>query len=134
MNTILSQQGVGWIARKAISAATVTIKIKHYTDESGVEHIDIDQAGGKTEERMLDWAESEKTGGIFGPTVTQSRRTPVAEITEAWLKEGWTKDTVEHGIVESFVRSNTQKDKTTWENHAVSIVEGSEFGPTGAYH
>ena len=40
-DTILQLQGVGWLKRKAISLGTVTLDIKHYKDDDGVEHIDL---------------------------------------------------------------------------------------------
>lgn len=40
---ILALQGVGWLKRKAISMGTVTLDIKHYKDDAGIEHVDIDQ-------------------------------------------------------------------------------------------
>ena len=53
------EQGIGWMTRKLISVATITLDIKHYTEE-GTEHIDIEQTAtggikGTTENRILDW-------------------------------------------------------------------------------
>ena len=42
-DAILALQGVGWFMRKTLRLATITLSIKHYKDESGVEKIDIDQ-------------------------------------------------------------------------------------------
>ena len=36
-------QGIGWFKRKIIANATITLAIKHYKDDAGVEKIDIDQ-------------------------------------------------------------------------------------------
>jgi hypothetical protein len=59
MDKILQLQGVSWFKRTAIANATITLYVKHYKDDEGVEHIDIDQAltggiGGSTELRSLD--------------------------------------------------------------------------------
>jgi hypothetical protein len=42
-DTILKLQGIGYLKRLAIRNATVTLDIKHYKDEAGVEKIDINQ-------------------------------------------------------------------------------------------
>lgn len=57
---MLTLQGIGWIVRKAISIATITLDVKQYRDDEGVEHIDIEQTAtggvkGTTENRTLDW-------------------------------------------------------------------------------
>ena len=72
MSRILELQGVGWVARKAIGMATVTLDMRHITDPStGVERIEIEQTvpGRGTREgesRILDWAERTKEDGPFG--------------------------------------------------------------------
>lgn len=53
-------QGIGWFTRKAIGLATITLDVKQYRDDEGVEHIDIVQTAtggikGTTENRTLDW-------------------------------------------------------------------------------
>jgi hypothetical protein len=125
MDKILTQQGVGWITRTAISRSTITVKINHYKDDSGVEHIDIDQSlsvgGGSTEKRTLDWQERENQDRIFGAVVGQSRRTAYGDVADEWLKADWTEDTKEHGLIDALARSDTPKSKTTWEAHMVSI-------------
>ena len=45
--------------RKLIASVTITLYVKHYKDDNGVEHIDIEQIGtggfkGNYEERQLD--------------------------------------------------------------------------------
>jgi len=53
------EQGISWVTRTLISVATITLDIKHYTEDC-TEHIDIDQTAtggikGTTENRILDW-------------------------------------------------------------------------------
>ncbi|KAI1361265.1 hypothetical protein F5Y08DRAFT_342862 [Xylaria arbuscula] len=67
----LALQGVGWILRKAIGAATVTIVVKQYPDpETSTPTIEIDQsASGLTstkELRKLDWTSREHKDFVFG--------------------------------------------------------------------
>ena len=51
-DAVLALQGVGWLKRKAINLATVTLSIKQYVDESGVTHVDIDQTATAARERV----------------------------------------------------------------------------------
>lgn len=99
--------------------ATVTLAIKHYKDDDGTEHVDIDQTltggiAGTTETRTLTWKERENEDHIFGAVVGKSRRTKVDVFEEDYLKKGWTEDTIEHGVIQSYVESDTPKSGTTW--------------------
>ncbi|KAJ7076569.1 hypothetical protein B0H15DRAFT_593587 [Mycena belliarum] len=116
---ILMLQGVGWLKRKAISIGTVTLAVKHYKDADGVEHVDIDQTitggiPGTREERTLDWTERPHEDSLFGAVAGKSRRVQVSELEEEFLKKDWTADTLEHGVIQSYVYSDTPKSGTTW--------------------
>uniref|UniRef100_A0A0W0FGZ1 Uncharacterized protein n=1 Tax=Moniliophthora roreri TaxID=221103 RepID=A0A0W0FGZ1_MONRR len=117
---ILAAQGVGWMKRKAIGLATLTLFVKHYKDDNGVEHIDIDQVltgriPGTREERTLNWTERENEDHVFGPVVGKSRRIKdLSEIEDDFLKTGWTPDSLEHGLVQSWVESDTPQSGRTW--------------------
>ncbi|KAJ7092578.1 hypothetical protein C8R44DRAFT_891035 [Mycena epipterygia] len=116
---ILTLQGVGWLKRKAISLGTVTLDIKHYKDDGGVEHVDIDQTltggiPGTREERILSWTERENEDHLFGAVIGKTRRVQASELEEEFLKKDWTADTLEHGLIESYVYSDTPKSGTTW--------------------
>lgn len=102
---ILRLQGVGWFKRKLIQAGTVSLVIKHYKDEGGTEHIDIDQTLspggiGTREERVLDWSERNKKDDLFGDIIGRSRRLKLDEIEDEYLKKGWTADSIENGMTE----------------------------------
>ncbi|TFK36851.1 LCCL domain-containing protein [Crucibulum laeve] len=116
---ILAMQGVGWWKRKAISLGTITLFVKHFKDDAGVEHIDIDQTitggiPGTSEQRTLTWTERENEDHLFGPVLAKSRRVKVDELEEEFLKVGWTPDTLEHGVVQAYAESNTPKSGKTW--------------------
>lgn len=69
---ILRLQGISWWMRKVIANITLTLYIKHYKDDDGVEHIDIRQVGtggfeGNKEDRMLDWTDRATEDPVFGP-------------------------------------------------------------------
>lgn len=127
---ILVLQGVGWIKRKAIVTATITLAIKH-VKEDDVETIDIDQTltggiPGTAEHRELTWVERPHEDHIFGAVVGKSRRVQLSTLTEEgrdeYLTTGWTEDTKEHGAIESYVESDTPKSGTTWIANQVCLV------------
>jgi hypothetical protein len=112
-------KGVSWFKRKAISIGTITLYIKHYKDDTGVERIDIDQTitggiPGTREERCLDWTTRNRDDSLFGAVVGRSRRTKADAIECDFLKTDWTADTLEHGLIQSYVESDTPKSNTTW--------------------
>ncbi|KAF7328425.1 hypothetical protein MVEN_02558400 [Mycena venus] len=128
-DTILTLQDVGWVKRKVIANATVTLAIKHYKDDAGVEKIDIDQTltggfPGPKEERTLSWTERSDKDGLFGHVVGKTRRCQVSDLEEEFLKKNWTPDTIEHGVIQFLVKSDTPKSGTSWiANQAWGIQE-----------
>ncbi|KAI9770228.1 MAG: hypothetical protein M1840_003385 [Geoglossum simile] len=114
---ILALQGIGWLVRKAISFATVTLRIKQYEekrdDSTSVTHIDIEQTAtggiqGTTEKRTLDWTEREHSDYLFGDLFGKSRWRKLEEIggdDVEFLAEGWLDEVKETGLVESYVIS-----------------------------
>lgn len=102
---MLSAQGVGWIKRKAMGAASITVTITHSKNNAGVDTLSLVQvvSGGdpaEPEEKTLDWEEKTKEIKLFGgPCVTRSKRVSLDEVQESYLKEGWSADTLEHGCI-----------------------------------
>ncbi|KAI0818304.1 hypothetical protein GGR55DRAFT_674138 [Xylaria sp. FL0064] len=96
----LALQGVGWLLRKGIGAATITISVKQYVDaETGTPTIEIDQSASglssTKEMRKLDWTAREHKDFVFGRVEGKSKYISSAELTalvsadgEA-RKEGW---------------------------------------------
>ncbi|PPQ67074.1 hypothetical protein CVT25_005675 [Psilocybe cyanescens] len=118
-DTILQLQGVGWLKRKAISIGSVTLAIKHYKDADSVEHIDIEQTltggiPGTTEIRTLWWKERESEDHLFGHVIGKSRRVKAEELDVPFLQAPWTEDTLQQGLIQSYVESDTPKSGNTW--------------------
>lgn len=115
---ILRLQGVSWFTRRAIVLSTITLYVRHYKGDDGVEHIDIDQTltgiPGTSENRTLDWTFRDHDDYLFGPVLGKSRRANVDEIENEFLKEGWLPDTVQDGVINSYVKSDTTKSNTSW--------------------
>jgi len=119
MDLILQHQGVSWVTRTAIAYATITIVVKHYKDDDAVEHIDINQTlsggiGTSSENRIADWTPREHNDRIFGPVISKSRRAKVQEIDDDYLRKNWLPDVLEHGVINSYVVSDTEKSHKTW--------------------
>lgn len=103
----LALQGIGWLTRKGIGLATVTLHVKQY-DEAGVTHIDIEQSAtggvkGTTENRALDNEWREHSDWLFGKVKGRSEwlAAPVAD--EPYLNGNWEAGTSEwvHNVAES---------------------------------
>jgi len=99
--------------------ATLTLYIKHYKDDQGVEHIDIDQRltggiAGTIENRTLDWTFRVHSDYLFGPCLGRSRRVKLDEIEHDYLRKGWLPDIEEHGAINAYVESDTSKSGRTW--------------------
>ncbi|KAK7041695.1 hypothetical protein VNI00_008984 [Paramarasmius palmivorus] len=126
---MLAAQGFGWLKRKAIGVAYITLTIKNYKDANGVEHLDCAQhlTGGipaNNEERTLNWDEKSYSDFNFGHVRDKAKRiTDINEIQDEFLKTGWTADTLEHGVVQTVMTSDTPKSGRTWVWNQIWGVE-----------
>ncbi|KAL2136276.1 hypothetical protein VTI74DRAFT_4511 [Chaetomium olivicolor] len=127
----LALQGIGWVTRKAVSMATVTLHIKQFVappsppaDPSGapVTHIEIEQTGtggmkGSTEKRCLDFQFRDHSDWLFGHVKGQTKWVTAAEITDDFLKSGW-------------LEGDEEKGGPNGETHVMSHVESYDNGWT----
>ncbi|KAE8383565.1 hypothetical protein BDV26DRAFT_251225 [Aspergillus bertholletiae] len=77
---ILALQGMGWMKRKALNIASITLSIHQYADEKDpkVLHVNIDQTvtggiPGTTEHRITDWEGRVHEDHVFGKVKGYSR-------------------------------------------------------------
>ena len=116
-------QGVSWINRTAISYGTITLYVKHHKDGNGIEHVFSEQTLSgipvTTDKRTLDWAVREHYDYVFGAVVAKSRRRKVEDIEDDFLRGGWLPDTVEHGVIASWIESDTGKSGYNWTSDEV---------------
>ncbi|EPS33669.1 hypothetical protein POX_a01335 [Penicillium oxalicum] len=136
---ILSLQGMGWMMRKVLGMATVTLSVKEYTDESNPQayHIDIDQTvtggiQGTREERVLDWQEREHVDTIFGKLRGKSRflrgsKTDDGKVRPAVDFQTQVGDAESDARVQRFLRGEVLLDGSAAEGFVVDD-EGAEFG------
>jgi len=141
---LLALQGISWLTRKAVCAATVTQTLSQssVTGEDGqpTTQIVIDQAGvagvkGTTETRTLDWQYRGHSDWLFGTVQGRSRYVTLAQILEEskgkgdveedakFAAEGWLAETEEGETVESFVDNEANK-WTGWQVWGFADVKG----------
>ncbi|KAM7208112.1 hypothetical protein V8F20_001658 [Naviculisporaceae sp. PSN 640] len=131
LEPVLALQGIGWLTRKAVGAATFTLDIKHFNappappaEPTGgpVAHIEIEQVGtggikGTTEKRCLDNVFRDHSDWLFGSVKGQSRWLNVEDIDDAYLKAG-------------FLEGDEEKGGPNGEKHIISYVESLDRGWT----
>lgn len=111
----LALQGVGWLTRKAIGLATVTLHVKEYVDDDGKTHVDIQQTAtggvkGTAENRTLDDTFREHSDWLFGNVKGRTGWVTSKDgITDEYLRKGWEDAQTEFvvGYVESLDRGWT---------------------------
>ncbi|KAJ8115485.1 hypothetical protein OPT61_g2890 [Boeremia exigua] len=138
---VLALQGIGWLTRKALGAATVTQHLKHHTAEDGTTpQIDIDQLisgglKGSSEQRTLDWTYREHSDWLFGTVKGRSRYTTLAAALEEakangvaeedikYLAEGWLKETEDGDVIETYAE-NVGNKWTGWQIWGFAEIGG----------
>ncbi|KAK6430028.1 hypothetical protein LTR95_013824 [Oleoguttula sp. CCFEE 5521] len=109
---MLKMQNIGWIVRKVIANSAVTTTLKQYTDDKGLQKLDLEQlstGGMKTdEERVLDWEWRDTTDKVWGKVKGRARLIKVDTITDPYLKEGWSQDCLEGEVLENEIESLTE--------------------------
>ncbi|KAF4978060.1 hypothetical protein FZEAL_5526 [Fusarium zealandicum] len=98
---ILSLQGIGFLVRKTINMATISLAVNQYsapakppsTSTDVFTHIDIEQsASGLTstqENRCLDSTFREHSDWLFGAVNGKSQFITLDEVEDDFLKQGW---------------------------------------------
>lgn len=111
---VLKMQRINFIVRQAVLYSNVDVTLKQYTTDDGLEHLDQEQlsTGGirNFEDRLMDWEATEKYNWIWGQVNGRSRYTKLDQIEDDYLRDGWSKDTIDGEIVEGYVESVTD----TW--------------------
>lgn len=141
---VLALQGIGWLTRKAIGAATVTQTMRQssVTGENGesVTQIALEQTAtgglkGSTETRVTDWYPRGHSDWLFGTVEGKSRYNTLAKIQEEnkgqgvleedakYLAEGWLQESAEGDIFESFV-DNAGNKWTAWQVWGFAEIGG----------
>ncbi|KAI1082996.1 hypothetical protein F5B20DRAFT_578071 [Whalleya microplaca] len=139
----LALQGVGWLTRKAIGAATVTLHVKQYqgaplppsTSPEPVTRIDIEQvvtAGmkGNAELRCLDFEFRDHKDWLFGHVRGQSKWVGADELA-ALVADARSKGWVEGDFVgEGWLEAEEEKGGPAGETHVYNHVESLDAGWT----
>lgn len=140
---VLTLQGISWLTRKAIGAATLTQHLSQTpatgADGAPTTHIKIDQVltgglKGSVEERTLDWNYKEHTDWLWGTSKGRTRYSTLQKVKEEgtnaedvqFMTEGWLKETEEGEIVEAFAENEKSK-WTAWQIWGFAEVEGKRM-------
>ncbi|KAL2148149.1 hypothetical protein VTH82DRAFT_8736 [Thermothelomyces myriococcoides] len=127
----LALQGVGWVTRKAVSMATLTLTVKQFvappsppSDPANppVTHIEIEQTGtggikGSTEKRCLDDTFRDHSDWLFGHVRGKSYFLKPEDISDEFLRSGW-------------LEGDDEKKGPNGETHIISYVESYDNGWT----
>ncbi|KAF2858793.1 hypothetical protein K470DRAFT_265820 [Piedraia hortae CBS 480.64] len=115
----LKLQNVGMLVRQAANYSTITVQLKQYTDDKGVEHLDQTQTstGGITshEERYINGELLDAENNIWGKVQGKTRYAKVSELDDAFLKEGWSQDCLDGEVIVGW----TQSKSNDWESTLV---------------
>ncbi|CAE7000386.1 hypothetical protein PTNB73_09587 [Pyrenophora teres f. teres] len=138
---VLALQGIGWLTRKGLGAATITQHLRQTpaTGEDGAPTTDITieqfvtgGIKGNVEKRILDWSPRAHTDWLFGTVQSKNRYSTLAKIKEEnngqpadaeFLAEGWLKETEEGEIVEGFT-VNEKQAWTAWQVWGFADIGG----------
>ena len=134
---MLTLQGVGWLVRKAIGLATVTLEVKEYVDDEGKTHIDIGQTvtGGinaSPEHRTLDWTVRAHKDGVFGNLEGKSRWATLTHVKAdgTWDEAEWLCEDWEGSADEDHVQSFVENKESGWTAHQIwgfQTVNGERY-------
>jgi len=114
--------------------ATVTLSIKHHSDQDGTERIEVVNTltggiPGNTELSVLDWTDRPHEDYVFGRTLGKSKRVDLPKaIEDPYLKEGWNthQDEGEDGVLLFYDESVGESRRWTAEQvNPLCIPPGS---------
>jgi hypothetical protein len=136
-DALLALQGIGWLTRKAIGFATVTLHVKQYNDDNAVTHIDIDQTAtggikGTSENRTLDWTFREHQDHIFGKLNGKNRWVTLDLVDDDFLTAEWLEGEEEKAGPkgETHVQSFVQNDEKGWTAEQIwgfATIDGKRY-------
>lgn len=136
---VLKLQGLGWVLRKAIGVATITLHIHTYSDteDAKILHVDIDQTvtggiKGTTEIRVTDGKERDHKDHIFGNNKGQSFLTRGAKGEDGKVRPKFevrskVGNEADDAKVAKFLRGEISTDGSASEGFVVDD-EGEEYG------
>ena len=138
---MLALQGIGWLTRKGLGAATITQHLRQTTttgeDGTPTTEIVIEQLlsggfKGNVEKRILNWSPGSHTDWLFGTIETKNRYSTLAKVKEEnngqsadadFMVDGWLKETEEGEIVEGYA-VNEKQGWTAWQIWGFADIGG----------
>ncbi|KAH6604699.1 hypothetical protein Trco_006406 [Trichoderma cornu-damae] len=133
---VLALQGIGFVTRKAIGLATITLEVKQYqgppkppnaATDIIVTHIDIVQSASRLsstqENRCFDDYPRDHTDWLFGSVTGRSRWVSLDEVADGFLRQGWELE----GEGKSFITNVAENKERGWVAEQVwgfQLVDG----------
>ncbi|KAK1142531.1 hypothetical protein N8T08_007505 [Aspergillus melleus] len=132
---LLVLQGMGWMLRKALNMATITLQVHSHADSTDPKllQVDIDQVvtggiKGTSEHRTTDWTKREHEDHIFGRVEGQSRLFRGVKGEDGKVRPNVDIQTkTDDETVKKFLRGEVLADGSTTEGFLVD-AEGEEYG------
>ncbi|KAF9524058.1 hypothetical protein CPB83DRAFT_861819 [Crepidotus variabilis] len=129
------------LAVGALMASSNTLKINHYKDANGVEHIELGQelangVPGIDLKQSCIWKDQNYEDPLLGPIVMKTRRIAVDQLTDKkFLKGNWgtNEDALKHGVLEISLASSAEKSGRTWVALATCGLEKTASGKRLAF-
>ncbi|KAK7445747.1 hypothetical protein VKT23_014742 [Stygiomarasmius scandens] len=121
-------QGAGWVARKAMNLAGLTLHINHHTDSSGIEHLDITPVvtGGmkaSPDFRTLDYSEMQAENPMTGPMLVKTRKVSLSQVKDSEDEEmgkgKCDKEKNEKWLEDLVIHSHVKSTKKVWSNDEI---------------
>ncbi|PLB40054.1 uncharacterized protein BDW47DRAFT_102167 [Aspergillus candidus] len=137
---VLALQGMGWMTRKALNMATITLNVKHAVPDPAkptVHQIDIAQSltggiPGTSETRITDWEKRLHEDHVFGKLDGQSRylrgSSVDGKVRPAVVVNTKVDDAVLAEKVSRFLRGEILADGAETEGFLVETEAAEEFG------
>ncbi|MCJ1352047.1 MAG: hypothetical protein MMC33_002031 [Icmadophila ericetorum] len=137
---LLGLQGVPWIKRRAANYITLTDHLNQYTDDAGLDHVDVKQTvtggfKGGVENRTLNWEVFEGPNETFGQVKDQCKWLGgVEELDQEhgaeFLKEGWIMDEGSGEQGKRLLLATMESVKLGWRSVAVwgfQMIDGERW-------
>lgn len=131
---ILAAQGVGYLKRKAIGMTSVSIVNTHKTVDGVLELTSVSSASGipgATEVIHLDNKPYHSDHSVYGKIITTGTTAKPDEISETYLKTGWTQDSYDEEGKLLYIKSSSDKaagNKTDWNAGLTSGFQDVDVG------
>ncbi|KAJ7624573.1 hypothetical protein FB45DRAFT_84529 [Roridomyces roridus] len=128
VDELLTSQGIQ-DAHQRLAIEHGELAFNHFKDDDGQERIWIEQdiegqIPPPAHEHLLDWFEREHHDNILGRVFRRIKRVKTPGLEPAFLRAGWSPDTLKHGVLLHEIRNDAWKVVETW---GVEVKDGERY-------